>query len=89
MITRDSLIYSEIRRWLTANQRSAKWLAREIGISYPTMMAVLTGRTRINTEVPRRIVEVIGSNPWEKYPAIPYCPCECFSPEDKEDVCQA
>jgi hypothetical protein len=36
------------------------------------MMAVLTGRTRINTEVPRRIVEVIGSNPWEKYPAIPY-----------------
>ena len=79
MITRDSLIYSEVRRWLTANQLTSKWLAREIGISYPTMMAVLTGRTRINTEVPRRIVEVIGSNPWEKYPAIPY-------PENKEDT---
>jgi hypothetical protein len=77
MITRDSLIYSEVRRWLTANQLTLKWLAREIEISYPTMMAVLTGRTRINTEVPKRIVGVIGFNPWEKYPAIPY-------PEDKE-----
>ena len=79
MITRDSLIYSEVRRWLTANQLTSKWLAREIGIGYPTMMAVLTGRTFSNTEAERKISEVIGSNPWEKYPAIPY-------PKDKEDT---
>ena len=48
MASRESLIYSEVRAWLTFNQRSAKWLAREVGMSYPTMMAVLTGRTKNN-----------------------------------------
>ena len=79
MITRNSLIYSVVRKWATANQRTLKSLAREVGMSYPTMMAVLTGRTFYNPEAEIKISKVIGSNPWEKYPAIPY-------PENKEDT---
>ncbi len=72
MASRESLIYSEVRAWLTINQRSAKWLAREVGMSYPTMMAVLTGRTKNNLKAKRKIVKIIDSDPWKKYPILPY-----------------
>ena len=72
MITRNSLIYSVVRKWATANHTNLKWLAREIGMSYPTMMAVLTGRTRNNLKAKRKIVKIIESDPWKKYPIIPY-----------------
>ena len=72
MISRETLIYSDIRAWLTANQRTAKWLANEVGLTYQTLLAVFYGRSKGNPKAIKEIVRIIGSDPWVKLPIVPY-----------------
>ena len=72
MITREKLVYASIRQWLTAHGHTVRWLSEQVGVSYPTMLHVLTGRTKCNKKVQFRVAEIIEENPWTRFPLQDY-----------------
>ena len=72
MITREKLVYASIRQWLIAHGHTVRWLSEQVGVSYPTMLHVLTGRTKCNKTVQFRVAEIIEENPWTRFPLQDY-----------------
>ena len=72
MITREKLVYASIRQWLVAHGHTVLWLSEQVGVSYPTMLHVLIGRTKCNKTVQFRVAEIIEENPWTRFPLQDY-----------------
>ena len=72
MITREKIVYASIRHWLTARGHTVRWLSEQVGVSYPTLLHVLTGRTKRNKTVQDQVVEIVGKDPWAKFPPQEY-----------------
>jgi len=74
MITRDELIFRAIKTWLVGEGKNMAWLARQIGVKYSTLVPVLRGKTQNNIGVKGKVSELIGFDPWKRFPEVPYQP---------------